>query len=56
MIRAQILDNDTFGVYIEQEPYVRELIDAYMGNRFKTVLDILERNSVRTPLCPPRVR
>lgn len=35
-----------FSVYIEQEPYVRELIDAYMSSNFKTVLQILERYSV----------
>ena len=47
-IRSQILDNDNFGVYIEQEPYVRELLESYMGNRFKLMLEILERYSVRT--------
>ncbi|TCD63420.1 hypothetical protein EIP91_005419 [Steccherinum ochraceum] len=46
-IQAQLLDNDNFGVYIEQEPYIRELIDAYMGSRFKTVLEVLERYSTR---------
>ncbi|PCH37462.1 PCI-domain-containing protein [Wolfiporia cocos MD-104 SS10] len=46
-IRTQVLDNDTFGVYIEQEPYVREILEAYMGNRFKTVLELLERYSTR---------
>ncbi|KAH8101716.1 PCI-domain-containing protein [Cristinia sonorae] len=46
-IQAQLLENDNFGVYIEQEPYVRELIDAYMSSRFKTVLEILERYSTR---------
>lgn len=45
-IKAQILDNDEFGVYIEQEPYIRELVEAYMSSKFKTVLEILERNSV----------
>ena len=43
-----MLDNDNFGVYIEQEPYVRELLEAYMNNRFKTVLESLDRYSVRT--------
>jgi len=46
-IRAQVLDNDKFGPYIEQEPYVRQLLDAYMGNRFKDVLEILDRYSTR---------
>ncbi|KAM5536787.1 hypothetical protein V8D89_009505 [Ganoderma adspersum] len=46
-IKAQVLDNDNFGVYIEQEPYVRELLEAYMNNRFKTVLESLDRYSTR---------
>jgi len=49
-IRTQILDNDNFGVYIEQEPYVRELLESYMGNRFKLMLEILERYSTRHSL------
>ena len=69
MIRSQLLDNDNFGMYIEQEPYVRELIEAYINNRFKTVLEILERYSVSpmsdfsrracitdTPRCTPALR
>ncbi|KAI0922627.1 hypothetical protein AcV5_009551 [Taiwanofungus camphoratus] len=46
-IRAQVLENDTFGVYIEQEPYIRELIESYMNNRFKRVLEILDQYSTR---------
>ncbi|KAH9832148.1 PCI-domain-containing protein, partial [Rhodofomes roseus] len=49
-IRTQILDNDNFGVYIEQEPYVRELLESYMGNRFKLMLEILDRHSTRHTL------
>ncbi|KAG6821697.1 hypothetical protein H0H92_001347, partial [Tricholoma furcatifolium] len=44
-IRTQLQDNAVFGAYIEQEPYVRELIEAYMSSNFKTVLEILERYS-----------
>ncbi|KAI0701936.1 G protein pathway suppressor 1 [Cytidiella melzeri] len=46
-IKAQILDNDNFTLYIEQEPYVRELVEAYMSSKFKTVLEILEKHSTR---------
>ena len=42
-IKATVVDNATFGVYVEQEPYVRELVDAYMSSKFKIVLEILER-------------
>jgi COP9 signalosome complex subunit 1 len=41
-----VLENSIFGVYIEQEPYVRELIEAYMGSNFKSVLELLSRYSV----------
>ncbi|OCH90469.1 PCI-domain-containing protein [Obba rivulosa] len=46
-IRAQLLENETFGVYVEQEPYVRDLLENYMANRFKAVLETLERYSTR---------
>jgi COP9 signalosome complex subunit 1 len=46
-IKAQLLENSIFGVYIEQEPYVRELVEAYMGSNFKSVLDLLARYSTR---------
>jgi COP9 signalosome complex subunit 1 len=46
-VNARLLENNDFGVYVEQEPYVRELIDAYMGSKFKTVLELLDKFSVR---------
>ena len=49
-IKAQILENSVFGAYVEQEPYVRELLESYMGNRFKLMLETLERYSVRSTL------
>ena len=49
-INAQIIQNDVFASYLEQEPYVRDLVNAYMGSKFKTVLEILERYSVRNIL------
>ncbi|KAI0342371.1 hypothetical protein BDW22DRAFT_1357693 [Trametopsis cervina] len=47
IIKSHLLDNDTFGVFVEQEPYVRELVEAYMASKFKAVLEILERYSTR---------
>jgi len=49
-IKGRILENSVFGSYIEQEPYVRELIEAYMNSNFKTVLDLLNKYSVRCPI------
>ncbi|KAF4579650.1 hypothetical protein EYR40_000174 [Pleurotus pulmonarius] len=46
-IKAQVVDNDTFSGYIEQEPYVRELIESYMNSNFKTCLELLNRYSTR---------
>lgn len=46
-IKAQVLDNDGFGIYIEQEPYVRELVEAYMASKFSTVLELLDRYQPR---------
>jgi len=46
-IKSQILENSVFGSYIEQEPYIRELIEAYMNSNFKVVLELLARYSTR---------
>ena len=46
-IKASVVESDTFGYYLEQEPYIRELIDAYMSSKFKTVLELLERHKAR---------
>ncbi|KAF7986122.1 hypothetical protein HWV62_41567, partial [Athelia sp. TMB] len=46
-IKAQVLENSVFGVYIEQEPYVRELIEAYMGSNFKAALALLAKYRTR---------
>ncbi|KAJ7253017.1 26S proteasome subunit RPN7-domain-containing protein [Mycena haematopus] len=49
-LKTQILENSTFGVYVEQEPYVRELVEAYLSSNFKTVLELLNRYSSRHSL------
>lgn len=54
-IKSRILENSVFGVYIEQEPYVRELIEAYMSSNFKTVLELLAKYSVCCCLHFPNV-
>jgi COP9 signalosome complex subunit 1 len=46
-IKTQLLRNPVFSAYIEQEPYVRDVIQAYMSSDFKTTLDILSRYSTR---------
>lgn len=51
-IKSQLLENAVFGLYIEQEPYVRELLEAYISNNFKTVLELLSKYSVCRPLLP----
>lgn len=47
-IKAQLLESETFTVYLEQEPYVRELVNAYIASKFKDVLELLEKYSVRS--------
>ena len=49
-IKAQLLENSVFSVYLEQEPYVRDLVHSYMTNDFKSVLTILSRYSTRHAL------
>ena len=47
-LKTQLESSKHFGDYLEQEPYVRELLNAYMSSNFKTVLDLLTRYSVRS--------
>lgn len=46
-IKSRLLQSDAFLIYIEYEPYVRELLEAYMNSKFSTVLELLERYSTR---------
>ncbi|KAJ7114610.1 hypothetical protein C8R43DRAFT_1138423 [Mycena crocata] len=46
-LKTLILENSTFDVYVEQELYGRELLKAYLSSNFKTVLELLNRYSVR---------
>lgn len=46
-IKSQLTGNAIFSAYIEQEPYVRELIQSYLSSDFKNVLELLERYSTR---------
>lgn len=41
-----MVESDTFTYFIEQEPYIREIVDAYTTNNFKVVLELLDRQSV----------
>ena len=45
-IKSQLLGSESFSIYVEYEPHVRELVEAYMASKFSTVLDLLERHSV----------
>jgi COP9 signalosome complex subunit 1 len=51
-VKAAVLESDTFSIFIEQETYVRDMLDAYMNSKFKQVLTILDRNYVRSPSSP----
>jgi len=46
-LKSGLLESENFSYYLEQESYMREIIDAYMASKFRTVLDLLERNSAR---------
>lgn len=52
-VKAQLLRNPVFSAYIEQEPYVRDLIQAYMSSDFKTTLEIISRYSVGSSFSFP---
>ncbi|KAG8943297.1 hypothetical protein FRC04_002977 [Tulasnella sp. 424] len=41
-IKAAVLESETFGYYLEQEPYIRDILDAYMGSKFKDARHLLD--------------
>ncbi|KAG9000792.1 hypothetical protein FRB94_005172 [Tulasnella sp. JGI-2019a] len=49
-IKAAVVENETFSYYLEQEPYIRDILDAYMASKFKDVLFLLDRFSNRHSL------
>lgn len=46
-VKTLVLEDEKFRVYLEQEPYMRDILEAYMNSKFKTVLELLERHSAR---------
>ncbi|KAH6877424.1 G protein pathway suppressor 1 [Coprinopsis sp. MPI-PUGE-AT-0042] len=46
-IKSRLLENTNFTLYMEHEPYIRDLIQAYMNSNFKVVLELLNRYSTR---------
>jgi COP9 signalosome complex subunit 1 len=46
-IKSALLESENFSYYLEQEPYMREIIDAYMASKFRIVLQLLDRHSAR---------
>jgi len=46
-IKSALLESENFSYYLEQEPYMREIIDAYMASKFRIVLQLLDRYSAR---------
>ena len=46
-IKVALLESENFSYYLEQEPYMRDIIDAYMASKFRVVLQLLDRYSAR---------
>lgn len=43
------MENDVLvSSYLESEPYIRELVENWLGGKFKAVLESLEKHSVST--------
>jgi len=49
-IKVNYYENENLGYFYEQEPYIREMLDAFMANKFRTVLELLERHLSRHSL------
>lgn len=46
-LRSEVLQNDRFRRWADDEPHVRALVEAFVDGRYRTVLELLERHSVR---------
>lgn len=46
-LKSALLESETFTYYLEQEPYTRDILEAYMSSKFRTVLQLLDRHSSR---------
>jgi len=49
-IKVNYYENENLGYFYEQEPYIRDMLDAFMANKFRTVLELLETHSSRHSL------
>ncbi len=51
-LKTQVLDNAKFRGFLEHEPYIRELLEAFSSAQFKRVGEILDAHSARHLLDP----
>lgn len=47
-LKSEVLENETFRVFLEEESYIREIVDSFVNGKYKVALDLLEKHSV----CP----
>lgn len=45
-IKVNYHESDTFSYFLEQEPLARDLLNSFVENKFKDVLEILDKQSV----------
>jgi hypothetical protein len=53
-LKSELLFNDGFRAFVDEEPHVRELVDSFVEGKYKKTLEMLEKHSVRSIvlLCP----
>ncbi|CED83824.1 Protein arginine N-methyltransferase CARM1 [Phaffia rhodozyma] len=57
-LKSELLLNDDFRAYVDEEGYVRDLVDAFVDGKYKDCLSLLEKYSSRhrlTPFLSPHV-
>ncbi|EST08794.1 Proteasome component (PCI) domain protein [Kalmanozyma brasiliensis GHG001] len=52
VLKAQVMENSKFRGFLEYEPYVRELLEAFSSAQFKKVEEILDEHQARHLLDP----
>ena len=48
-LKSELLGNESFRTFVDEESYVRDIVDSFVEGKYKNALDLLETHSVSHP-------
>ncbi|KAL7416943.1 26S proteasome subunit RPN7-domain-containing protein [Mrakia frigida] len=51
-LKSELLGNESFRAFVDEESYVRDIVDSFVEGKYKIALDLLETHSARHLLTP----